>query len=484
MIDLRPVLMIAGLFLGTLGLGMLVPAVVDLVSGSQDWTTFGVSAAVTVFVGGALGLANQGQWARLTIRQTFLLTTLCWLLVAVFGALPFMFSEYHLSYTDAFFEAMSGITTTGATVLTGLNDAPPGLLLWRAMLQWLGGIGFIVMAVAVLPMLRVGGMQLFRTEGFEQSEKVLPRAAEIAFNIVGIYVGLSVAVAVALWAVGLSPLGAVGHAMTSIATGGFSTVDASVGHYDSATVDWIVNAAMVLGSLPFALYLKAVKVRDPRPLLRDSQVQAFLLILAVFIAVMTAYNMEVRGVAPGEALRYSSFNVTSILTGTGYATTDFGQWGSFALTAFLFFMFIGGCAGSTTCGIKIFRFQVLYATAKNQMKRLLQPHGVFIPYYNHQPIPQEVSAAVLGFFFLYMVCFALLTAVLGLLGLDFITAVSGAASAISNVGPGLGPVIGPGGETFAPLPDAAKWALAGGMLLGRLELFTVLVLVMPGFWRE
>jgi trk system potassium uptake protein len=279
----------------------------------------------------------------------------------------------------------------------------------------------------------------------------------------------------------MNGLDAVSHAMTTLATGGYSTRDASVGYYDSALIDGIITAGMIAGSLPFVLYLRVVQGHG-RDLVRDSQVHWFLSILAVAIA-LTAWMLWSRsGFTPTEAFRFAAFNVTSVMTGTGYATADYWAWGGFAGPIFFYIMFIGGCTGSTTCGIKIFRFQVLYAATSTQFQHLLRPHGVFIPYYNNQPIPDDVITSVLSFFFLYGVCFAVLAVGLGMLGLDFVTALSGAATAISNVGPGLGPLIGPD-STFQALPDAAKWLLSAGMLLGRLELFTVLMLFTPFLWR-
>ncbi|MCP4329855.1 MAG: TrkH family potassium uptake protein [Alphaproteobacteria bacterium] len=461
---------------------MGITAVADLVTGNPDWQVFIASAGITVFVGVALVLSTSSTWSKFTIRQAFLLTTLSWLVLAAFAALPFAFSELNLSYTDAFFESMSGITTTGSTVIVGLDKAPPSILLWRALLQWLGGIGIIVVAVAILPMLQVGGMQLFHMESSDRSEKVLPRAAQIASGIAIIYLIATIACAVAYWLGGMSAFEAFTHAMTTIATGGFSTSDSSVGVFDSVAIDWTATFFMVIGGMPFVLYLQAVRGK-PMTLLRDSQIHWFLSIIALAIVGLSFWQWASVGTDLDDALRYSAFNVVSVITGTGYSTVAFDRWGGFAVTVFFLLMFIGGCAGSTSCGIKIFRFQVLYANARVQLARLLQPHGVFIPYFNRAPIPEGVTSAVLGFFFLFICAFGWLAMALGLCGLDFLTAVSGAATSIANVGPGLGSIIGPAG-TFAPLPDAAKWLLSAGMLLGRLELFTVLVLFLPSFWRK
>ncbi|WP_305800072.1 TrkH family potassium uptake protein [Skermanella sp. TT6] len=480
--DYRPVFFVLGILLSTLAISMLVPMLADLSVGHPDWQTFAISAAFTLFVGVSLLLTNRMPEFTLSIRQAFLLTTLSWVVTAAFAAVPLMLAEMGLSYTDAFFEAMSGITTTGATVIVGLDNAPPGILLWRALLQWMGGIGIIVLALSVLPMLQVGGMQLFRTESSEKSDKVLPRAAQLASWIGLIYLGFTALCAVGYRLAGMGWFDAFAHAMTTIATGGFSTADASVAFFDDPLVELVGITFMLAGALPFVLYLRALR-GDLRPLLADRQVQWFAAVVTAAIAIMAAHLWLERDYEPLAALRLASFNVVSVITGTGYATSDFGTWGPFAAGLMFFLMFVGGCAGSTSCGIKIFRFQVLYATADAQMRRLIQPHGVFIAYYNGKPIPEAVSVSVMSFFFLYALCFVVLSLSLQLLGLDYLTAMSGAATAISNVGPGLGPVIGPSG-TFAPLPDAAKWVLSAGMLMGRLELFTVLVLLTPAFWRQ
>ena len=480
MIELRPVVFIIGILLSILAVAMIIPAIVDIAVGHPDWQVFLVAAFVTLFVGVSMMLTTRASLRRFSVRQAFLMTNLAWLVIAVFGALPFQFSELELSPVDALFESMSGVTTTGATVIVGLDFAPPGILLWRAILQWLGGIGIIVMAVAILPMLQVGGMQMFRVEAFD-ADKVLPRAAQIAGGIAIIYVFLTGVAVLVLWSLGMSGFDAVAHAMTSIATGGFSTYDASVGHFDNAGIDWAMSVIMVLGSVPFVLYLRVVR-GDLHTVFADTQVRWFLSIVVISVALVALWLYHGDLMEPLDALRYSTFNVISVMTGSGFATADYGRWGSFVVPLMFVLMFIGGCAGSTTCGIKIFRLQVLYATAEAQIHRLMQPNGVFFPYYNRKPIPDAVATSVMSFFFLFAACFALLAVALGLTGLDFITAVSGAAAAIANVGPGLGDTIGPAGN-FATLPDSAKLLLSLGMLLGRLELFTVLILLAPAFWR-
>ncbi|NCF48778.1 MAG: potassium transporter TrkH [Bacteroidetes bacterium] len=480
--NLSPVLNILGLLTTILAAAMLIPMCFDIYFGSPDWQVFALSSLLTAFVGISVWLAtSQRGGFDLGLRQAFLLTNGSWILIGLFGALPFMFSELQLSLTDAVFESVSGITTTGSTVLQRIEEASPGILIWRALLQWLGGVGIIVMAMAVLPMLSVGGMQLFRTESYDSADKVVPRAAQLAGGIGLVYACLTGLWAFMLSSAGMSTFDAIAHAMTTIATGGYSTKTASIAAFDSVAIEWIIIFGMIVGSLPFAHYLAMVR-GGWRPLLQDPQVRWFLVLLGAVIAFLI-WNLSNNGMPLAVAVRQASFNAVSIMTGTGYGSANFSAWGGFASTLLLISMFVGGCGGSTTCGIKMFRLQVLATTAGVQIGRLLRPHAVILAYYNRRPVSNEVMDSVMGFFYLYIVCFVLLAILLGALGLDFITAISGAATSISNVGPGLGNLIGAEGN-FASLPNAAKWAMAFGMLLGRLELFTVLVMLSPGFWRR
>ena len=479
--DLRPVLYVIGIFLSIMAISMVLPMLTDLYFGHEDWRAFFICIIITAFFGGSLILSNAGKSFSLSLRQAFLLTTLSWVTLSIFAALPFWLSALKLSYTDAFFEAMSGITTTGSTVIVGLDSAPPGILLWRSLLQWLGGIGIIIMALSILPFLKVGGMQIFRTE-LSENDKALPRLAQLANSIGMIYLLLTLIATLLLIFAGMNMLEALAHAMSAISTGGFSTFDASLSNQPTAWPEIIIIVVMLIGSLPFVLYLKAVR-GNISPLLRDSQVRAFFAIVSLSIIMISSYLMHQQSMTFLEALRHSSFTVISLITGTGFSNGDYNVWGSFPVSLLFFLMVVGGCAGSTSCGIKIFRFQVLFAVSKVQIRKLLHPHGVFLPHYNGKPIPKDVPLSVMGFFFMYALCFTLLAVALSYCGLDFISAMSGAATAISNVGPGLGNIIGPNG-TFQSLPDSAKWLLSAGMLLGRLEIFTVLVLFAPRFWRN
>ncbi len=479
--DLRPILYVNGILLSILSLSMVLPMLSDFYFGYDDWKVFCLCIIITSFFGGAFILGTSGRAYKLSTRDAFLLTNSVWIILPTFGALPFWLSSLNMSFTDSFFESVSGITTTGSTVIVGLDYAPAGILLWRAMLQWLGGIGIIIMAMSVLPFLKVGGMQIFIAE-LSEDEKALPRTAKLASSIAYIYIGLTLLCALCYMFVGFEIFDAVAHAMSTISTGGFSTYDASFSHYHSYGPELVATIFMIMGGIPFLLYLKAVR-GDAGPLFRDSQVQWFLSILALTIIVLSLYLVFNQGMQISEALRRSSFNIVSVMTGTGFGSGDYYSWGGFSISIFFFLMVIGGCAGSTSCAIKIFRFQVLYSVAKVQIRKLLHPNGVFIPHYNGRPIPADVPASVMGFFFMYALSFSVLALALSFVGLDFITAMSGAVTSISNVGPGLGPIIGPTG-TFQPLPDSAKWILSVGMLLGRLEIFTFLVMLSPHFWKS
>ena len=482
MFDLRPVANLIGLLVTAQGLAMLVPAAVGYVSGDGEVDTFLLSAFLSLVAGGGVALSTLGTIRRrMNIQQVFLMTTLVWLVLPVFAALPFWIGAPGAHYTNAFFEAMSGLTTTGSTVFIGLDLMPRATLLWRGMLQWFGGVGIIVVAMALLPALKVGGMQIFRSEGFDTMGKVLPRAAEISVSISSIYLGLTVICALTYGFVGMEPFDAVVHALTTIATGGYSNYDASFGAMSGAP-EYVASLFMILASLPFVRYVQIVG-GTAQPLFQDSQVRAFLFILATIVVIMVSYLLLVRGELTETAVRQSLFNVTSIMSGTGYASTDYQIWGSFPMAMFFLMGLIGGCAGSTTCSIKVFRFQLLIAAIRAQIRRIHSPHGVFTPRYEGRPVSPDVYSSVMAFLVMFMVTLVVLSIALALTGLDLTTSISGAAAALANIGPGLGDIIGPAG-TYNSLSDPAKWMLAMAMLLGRLELMSVFVLFTLAFWRH
>lgn len=479
--DLRPIFLIVGLLIATLGGAMFLPATIDFLADNDDWEVFAFTGSITLLIGLGLYSGARGTTKGMSTRQAFLMTTTAWVALAFFGSIPYLLSGAVPTFTDAFFESMSGLTTTGSTVITGLDTQPPGILLWRGIQQWLGGLGIIVMAVAVLPMLQVGGMQLFKIEAFDTAEKIMPRATQISGSLSFVFVTITVLCFVAFFLSGMPLFDAVVHAMTTVATGGFSTKDASIGHFDSNIIDLIATLFMIIGSIPFILYIQFLQGK-PIKLFKNSQVRVFLALLAFLTLIAWSLHPKSHGenLSPFvDAL----FNVTSIVTGTGFATTDYDNWLPGSVPFFFAIMFIGGCAGSTSCGIKIFRFQILYETIKQHLRRIFYPNGIFIMRFNGKPIEDTAATAVMNFFAVYFLLFGIFAILLNLTGLDFITSMSAAGTAISNVGPGLGTTIGPA-STFQGLNDTAKWILSVAMITGRLELFTVLVLFMPRFWRS
>ncbi len=464
-----------------LGVAMLLPLLVDLAEARGHWPAFLQSALITSLVGGLIALAcANGVKQGLSIQQTFLLTTGVWVALPLFGALPFMFGVTELSFVDAFFEAMSGLTTTGATVITGLDDLPKGLLLWRGLMQWIGGVGIIVVAMVFLPELRVGGMQIFRAEGFDTMGKILPRATTIASQVSYIYVGITLVCAMSYMLFGMNAFDASVHSMTTVATGGFANYDASFGAFPPAT-EYVAAVFMVLAALPFVRYVQLLN-GNKLAVLRDAQVRGFLLTIATLVlicAAVLAFGQD-RGFEP--AFRRALFNIISIVSGTGYASADYMLWGSFLVALFFFAGLIGGCAGSTACSIKIFRYQLLFASIRTQMRRIHSPNGIFTPRYEGRSVSEDVLSSVMSFFVFFIVTMGLLAVALSMTGLDLVTALSGAASALANIGPGLGPEIGPAGN-YAGLNVTAKWLLAAGMLIGRLELMAVYAILTIGFWR-
>ncbi|GGD35754.1 TrkH family potassium uptake protein [Sinisalibacter lacisalsi] len=482
MIDARPIFYVIGLVVAVLGATMLVPMSVDLYYGSDDWAVFLTSAVITMVVGGTMAIATANTAGPgLTIQQTFLLTTVIWIALPLFAALPFALGELDARVVDAFFEAMSGMTTTGSTVFSGLDDLPAGLLLWRSMLQWFGGIGIIVVAMVFLPELKVGGMQVFRSEAFDTMGKVLPRAVQIAGQIVWIYLGLTLANALAYLALGMGPFDAINHALTTMSTGGFSTRDASFGAFQGPA-EYVAAIFMILASLPFVRYIQVV-AGTARPLFTDPQVRAYLGAILTLTLTMTVFRVIANDDNFEHGFREGLFNVTSIISGTGYASTDYQLWGMFPMVAFFFIGLIGGCAGSTACSVKIFRYQLLIAAVKAQVRSIHSPHGVFTPRYAGRSVGEDVLSSVMAFFVMFVVSLGVFAVALSMTGLDLVTSLSGAATALANIGPGLGDVIGPAGN-FAPLNDTAKWLLIAAMLIGRLELLSVYVLFTLRFWRD
>ena len=462
-----------------LGVFMFIPIIFQFIYSEIDSSFFGASI-VTIIFGTLFFLSNLDHDKKLTLQQAFLLTALSWLSIAIFGSLPFVFSDFDFTFTNAFFESMSGITTTGSTIISNLNEMPKSILLWRAILQWLGGIGIIIMAITLMPIMNVGGMQLFKISNNDSSEKILPKSKEIALRLIYIYSSLTFLCGVSYKIFGMSYFDSLTHSMTTIATGGFSNYNESIGFFNSVSIEISAMIFIILGSLPFIAYIKFIS-GNKKNLFNDSQIKTFFKIIIFSIIILTVYLVLTK--SNEYNLRSVFFNIISILTGTGYVNAEFDTWGSFTLILFLGLMFIGGCAGSTTCGVKIFRIQILYLFVVNQLKKIIYPKGIFVLKYDQNPIDNKFISSIISFIYMYLVIFFILTALLSLTGLDFVTSISGAATSISNVGPGLGSIIGPNGN-FSTLPDISKWILTLGMILGRLELFAILVLFLPSFWKN
>lgn len=481
MISLQPVLNVLGLLLVGLATAMLIPAMVDVAARNADWQAFVMSALITGLIGLLLSVSVGGSLGGgLNMRQTFVLTTLAWVTLPAFGALPFLWLG--IGYADAVFEAVSGFTTTGSTVLTGLDVLPPGLLLWRSLIQWIGGVGIVVMAIVLLPFLRIGGMQLFQSESSDRSEKIVARSVELVRLIGAVYLLITVLCVIAYWATGMTAFDAVNHAFTTVSTGGYSTHDASFAFFANPVTAWVAIVFMTLGALPFVLIIQALR-GEPIAIWRDPQARALLIVFAVISLVVTIYLGLTQNMAFSDALLLATFNIVSIITTTGYAYGDYTTWGAPIVALALLLTFMGGCTGSTSGGIKMFRFIVFFGTVRAHLRRMVRPNRVLPELYGKTRLTPELSFSVLAFLVVYMGTVGVITLMLAAFDLDLLTALSAAATAVGNVGPGLGPIIGPAGN-FAPLPDGAKWILSFAMLMGRLELFTVLVLLDPDFWSR
>ncbi len=481
MSNYKTVFFTLGILLIILGVAMMVPVVFQLIYNEFD-STFITSGIITITFGILFFLSNIDHLKSINTQQAFLLTALSWLSIATFGSLPFFFSGLNLSITDAFFESMSGITTTGATILNNIESSPKGILMWRSMLQWLGGIGVILMAITLMPIMNIGGMQLLKITSYDTSEKILPKSKEVSLRLITVYLSLTALCAIFYKIFGMNAFDSITHSMTTIATGGFSNYDQSIGYFNNPNIEIISILFILLGSIPFILYIKFIS-DDKKIIFKDEQVKLFLKLTLISILILFFYLIIVNKDIYEIHIRSIIFNVVSILTGTGYVTKEFDQWGNFPLIFFLILMFIGGCAGSTTCGIKIFRVHILYYFIRNQLMKIIYPRAIINLKYNNSKVEDKLIASIISFIYLYILIFFVLASLLTLTGLDFITSISGAASSLSNVGPGLGSEIGPN-SNYSGLPNQSKWLLSFGMILGRLEIFALLIIFLPSFWRR
>ncbi|MDQ0316929.1 TrkH family potassium uptake protein [Amorphus orientalis] len=480
---LRPSLYIASFFALHIAVAMLIPAFIDIVHGNDDWAVF-MGSSVGVFALALLGIVSMRQpLPKFSPRFGFLLTTVLWLVTGFVSAIPFWLSPLPITASEGFFEAMSGLTTTGSTVLTGLDTMPKGILIWRSMLQWIGGIGIVAIGLFLFPFLRIGGMQFFRTESSDRSDKAMPRMVNLTAALVSIYVAATVACALVFAALGMDLFDAVNHAMSTVSTGGFSTHDASFGHYgDNLGLIWSAIFFMILGSLPFVLYVELV-LRGRLSLFQDIQVRVFLLailLVSLSLGIWLYANTDFQFF---QAFSRAAFNTVSIVTTTGFASDNYGLWGSFAIGLFFLLTFFGGCSGSTTGGIKIYRFVIIWQAFRRALARLVYPNAVVPLRYGERHVDQDVFDSVVTFLVAFFGLYGVMTLLLCALGVDFLTALTGVLTAMSNVGPGLGEIIGPAGN-YQPLDEAETWILAFLMLIGRLEIMTVIILLSPVFWSD
>lgn len=482
MIHWRSIIRLFGLLLMFYSLNFVPSLLVSLYYQDQQWQVFSYSILAVVGIGMLLWVLNRNQRDEMSVRDGFLVVTLFWFILGLVGALPFIFG-LHLDITDAVFESISGFTTTGATVITGLDALPRSILYHRQQIQWLGGMGIIVLAVAILPLLGVGGMQLYRAEtsGVAKNEKLTPRIAETARSLWMIYVFLTLVCAVCYWLAGMTLFDAIGHAYTTVATGGFSTHDASLGHYDSPLIESIAIFFMLAGGVNFAVHFLALRQKLLRPYITDTEVRSYGLIFIIMTLIVSISLFATASYSNlFTSLRYAAFQVASILTSTGFGTATFGDWPLHIPLVLVIASFIGGCAGSTAGGIKVMRILLLAKLGMRQLFQLVHPRAIIAIKLGHKPVSEEVMFSVWGFYVLYIVTSLLLTVAMMAAGLDLESAFGAVVATINLLGPGLGEVA----STFASVNDTVKWLGVFGMLVGRLEVFTLLILFLPAYWRN
>ena len=482
MIDIRPVAHPIGKITAVLGAAMALPMAMDWWHGDPHWIRFLECGLVTLVVGLLVATAARTTDRALNMQQAFLLTSGLWAVLPVFGALPFILGAPQAGLTDAYFEAMSGVTTTGTTVFADLDDLPRGIHLWRAILHWVGGLGIVVVAMVFLPVMKVGGMQFFRSEGFDTLGKIMPRAGEIAAEMTRIYTMLTGACILTYMMLGMQPFDAVVNALGTVSTGGFSNYDASFGAFAGAP-EWAASGFMLLASIPFIRMAQAVR-GEFAPVWHDRQIRAYLRWNLYACAIIMSWRLtqEAGGPGPLAMLRETVFNTVSTFSGTGFVSADVAGWGHLPFAVLIVCGLVGGCTGSTACSVKVFRYLVLFRAVRAQVRRMHSPHRVYALRYEGRPLDQEVIDSVMAFFTLFVLTFGLLIVGLSLTGLHPRTALTAAWTAIANIGPVWGPEITANGSV-TEFPGTAKWLMILGMYLGRLELVSVLVLLLPKFWR-
>ncbi len=481
MLNLKPIALVSGTVVCAIGFLLFIPLITELIYKTESWQSYAVPILIYLIVGGSLVITNRNVEFQISTKEAFIITVSSWLLLSILCAVPFIYTQSDLSVIDALFESMSGITTTGATIITNIEALPKGILIWRSLLQWLGGIGIVVIALSILPFLRVGGMQLFHLEGDDPYDKFLPKIKSVISKIFLIYITLTTVLFFLYLINGMTVFDAIAHSFTTISTGGFSTYNNSFGYFNN-NILFIAIIFMIIGSLPFLVIAKT-NFKNIFVIFKDHQVKVFLWILLFAITIIFFFaNHLIEGSIYDKIIKIS-FNSISIISGTGFVSDNYENWGNYASVLFLLLMFIGGCAGSTAGGIKVFRFQILFKYLNNHFKKILQPHVVVASKFNGKKVSDSTYESIIGFFFLYILTFAFSALFLSFSGLDFLTCISASASAISNVGPGLGEIIGPEGN-YSLLSDYSKLILLITMFLGRLEMLTILILFIPSFWKN
>ena len=481
MFNIKPIALVGGTVICAVGFLLFIPLITEIIYQTESWQSYAVPILLYLIVGGSLVIINRNIELKISIKEAFLITVLSWILLSILCAIPFIYTQLKLSVVDAIFESMSGITTTGATILNNLDNLPKGILIWRALLQWLGGIGIVVIALVILPFLRIGGMQLFHLEGDDPYDKFLPKISSVITKIILFYSGLTTILVVLYFINGMTLFDAVAHSFTTISTGGFSTHNDSFAYFQSNSIINIAIVFMIIGSIPFLLLAQTTLTNNA--LFKDHQVRVLIFILVIAITLIYLFARPYIEGSTLNQISTISFNTISIISGTGYVSSNFEEWGNYASVLFLILMFIGGCAGSTTGGLKIFRFQILFKYIHLHLKKMLQPHVVLSAQFNGKKVTESTYESVMTFFFVYIITFASSALLLSFSGLDFLTCISAAASAISNVGPGLGEIIGPEGN-YSSLTNYSKLVLVLTMFLGRLEMLTILILFLPSFWKN
>ncbi len=480
MINLKIIFFILGVLISVLSISMVVPLTLDYMY-YNDLSVFFPSFLISSFFGLSLILAFRNNDKKISVNDTIIITVLSLPVLCLFSSLPFFLDKNISMFSEAFFEATSGLTTTGASIYNNVENLSKGLLIWRAILQWLGGIGIIIFAIAILPILNIGGMQLFTQDWKEKDNDLHHRSKELAKLVGGVYLFFTVIIFLLLWIFGMPFFEAFCHSLTTVATGGFSTNNNSVAHYNSFFIELIIVLGMIIASLPFTLYLSSL--HKGFSAFKDKQVIIFLLLIYFFTLSLTIWNYFENNIAFFTSLRLALFNGVSVMTGTGFTTDNFSNWGSFSSSLFLIMMLIGGCTGSTTGGIKVFRIQILFFIIMKELKNINSPRAIFSSNYKNQLINEDIINSVMVIIIFFLVGVFFISLIFFMHGYDFITSISAAITSICVVGPGLGNIIGPS-ENFSNLPANLKITLSAAMIVGRLEFIAFFVLLLPSFWTQ